>query len=305
MDFWLGFRRVRASTLPPTVPKIGVVIRTLNEAAFIGTCLETLARQQPGFELDVIVVDSGSSDATIDIARSHGARIHEIAPDDFDYSSALNLGIEHVAGELILILSAHAIPTDEHWIARMIAPFDDPKVAGVACRQVPREGAPWREVARLAREFGPTRRVYASEESQPRFSNAASCIRRSVWQQEPFTLRAAEDLAWARRVVGAGWSVVYEPGTSVYHSHDESPREQARRLLDINRAADPDAPRRRALREAAAYLRRDSKAIARLDAPVRRKLAYLGDLLAMVGYYVVDFSRGGTTAERRREDIGA
>jgi glycosyltransferase involved in cell wall biosynthesis len=284
---------------------IGVVIRTLNEAELIGTCLETLARQQPGFDLDILVVDSGSTDGTIDIARSHGARIHEIAPDDFDYSTALNVGIERVEGDLVLILSAHAIPTDEHWIARMIAPFETPEVAGVACRQVPWDGAPWREVARLAREFGTARHVYAGEDSQALFSNAASCIRRSVWKQEPFTLPAAEDLEWAQRVVGAGWSVVYEAGTSVYHSHDESPREQARRLLDINRAADPDAPRRRALREAAAYLRRDSKAIARLDAPVRHKLAYLGDLLAMVVYYVLDFSRTGTTAERRREDVRA
>jgi len=296
MDFWLGLRpaaRVRWR------PVIGVVIRTLNEAALIGTCLETLARQQPGFDLDVLVVDSGSTDATVDIARSHAARIHEIAPDDFDYSTALNVGIERVEGELVLILSAHAIPTDEHWIARMTAPFEDPKVAGVACRQVPWEGAPWREVARLAREFGTARHVYRGEDSQALFSNAASCIRRSVWQQEPFTLPAAEDLEWSQRVVKAGWSVVYEAETSVYHSHDETPREQARRLLDINRAADHDAPRRRALREAAAYLRRDAKAIAGLDAPARRKVTYLGNLLAMVAYYVIDFSRSGTTAERR------
>jgi glycosyltransferase involved in cell wall biosynthesis len=283
---------------------IGVVIRTLNEAELIGTCLETLARQQPGFDLDVLVVDSGSTDATVDIARSHGARIHEIAPDDFDYSTALNVGIERVEGELILILSAHAIPTDEQWVARMIAPFEDATVAGVACRQVPWDNAPWREVGRLAREFPETTRVY-SDADEVLFSNAASCIRRSVWAQEPFTLPAAEDLDWGRRVIAGGWTVVYEADASVYHSHDESPREQARRLLDINRAADPDAPRRRAVREAAAYLRRDSKAIARLDAPARRKLAYLGNLLAMVVYYVVDFSRSGTTAERRRKDIRA
>jgi glycosyltransferase involved in cell wall biosynthesis len=284
---------------------IGVVIRTLNEAELIGTCLETLARQQPGFDLDVLVVDSGSTDATIEIARSHGARIHEIAPDDFDYSTALNVGIERVEGELVLILSAHAIPTDEHWIARMIAPFDEPRVAGVSCRQVPWDSAPWREVARLEREFSTDRRVYSGIGAQPLFSNAASCIRRSVWDQAPFTLPAAEDLEWAQRVTAAGRSVVYEAGTSVYHSHDETPREQARRLLDINRAADPDPPLRRALREAAAYLLRDSKAIARLDVPARRKLAYLGELLAIIGYYVVDFSRAGTTAERRREDTRA
>jgi rhamnosyltransferase len=285
---------------------VGVVIRTLNEAELIGTCLETLKSQQSPFELDIVVVDSGSTDATLEITRSHGVRIEEISPDDFDYSKALNLGIERVGGDLVLILSAHAIPVDDTWVARMTAPFDDPQVAGVASRQVPWSTAPWREVYRLAQTFGDTRSVFdAAHADGVLFSNAASCIRRSVWRDEPFTLPAAEDLEWAQRVVAGGWSVVYEPAAAVYHSHDETPREQARRLLDINRAADADPPRWRALREAAIYLRRDSKAILRLDEPLKRKIAHMGDLLAMVAYYVVDFARTGTTAERRREDIRA
>ena len=69
-----------------------MVIRTLNEAELIGTCLETLGRQRSDFDLDVLVVDSGSTDATVEIARSHGARVHAVRPDDFDYSTALNVG---------------------------------------------------------------------------------------------------------------------------------------------------------------------------------------------------------------------
>ena len=134
---------------------IGVVIRTLNEAELIGTCLETLRRQRSRFELDVLVVDSGSTDATLEIARSCGARILELPPGDFDYSKSLNDGIGQVRGDLVLILSAHAVPVDEHWVERMTAPFEDPRVAGVASRQRPWDDAPWREVLRLARQFGP------------------------------------------------------------------------------------------------------------------------------------------------------
>ena len=92
---------------------LGVVIRTLNEAALIGTCLEALRRQRSGFELDILVVDSGSTDATLEIVRSHGVRTHELPPGDFDYSSSLNVGIEAVAGELVVILSAHAVPVGD------------------------------------------------------------------------------------------------------------------------------------------------------------------------------------------------
>lgn len=284
--------------------EIGVVIRTLDEAELIGRCLETLHGQHGSYDLDVVVVDSGSTDATVEIAEAHGARVIHMAPADFDYSKALNLGIEEARGELVAILSAHAIPLDDRWLERMTAPFDDAAVAGVASRQIAWPGAPWSEVQRLRAAFGETRRDFAAGGADGLlFSNAASAVRRSVWRDHRFTLPAAEDLDWARRVIASGLTVVYEPAATVYHSHDEPPRAQARRMIDINRVVTDDSrrTRRRTVREAAALLYHDGRVILGLDEPPRRKLAYLGELLQMVWYYVIDFSQAGTTAERRRE----
>jgi rhamnosyltransferase len=285
--------------------EIGVVIRTLDEAELIGRCLETLHGQQGSYDLDVVVVDSGSTDATVEIAQAHGARVVHMEPADFDYSKALNLGIEEARGELVAILSAHAIPLDDRWLERMTAPFDDPKVAGVASRQIAWPGAPWSEVQRLRAAFGDRRRDYAAGATDGLlFSNAASAIRRSVWRDRPFTLPAAEDLDWARRVVAAGLTVVYEPAATVYHSHDEPPRAQARRMIDINRVVTDggERTRLRTVREAAALLYHDGRVILGLDEPLRRRLSYLGELLQMIWYYVIDFSQAGSTAERRRDD---
>jgi GT2 family glycosyltransferase len=272
----------------------------------IGRCLETLDRQRGGFDLDIVVVDSGSTDATLEIARSRDTRIINLPPGDFDYSRALNLGIEQVGGDLLVSLSAHAIPVDDQWLQRMTAVFEDPRVAGASSRQVPWPDAPWQEVHRLAHQFGDAGRIYAQPNGQEIvFSNAASVIRRSVWRDHPFILPAAEDLEWAQRVVAAGWTIVYEPATAVYHSHYEDARAQALRMIDINRVPDAEAAPRtrvRTVREAAGIVVRDSRKILGLDEPFRRKLAYLGDLVRMACYYVVDFSRAGTTAERRRED---
>lgn len=284
---------------------VGVVIRTLDESELIGRCLETLQGQRGGFDLDVLVVDSGSTDDTVAIAKLHGARIFELSPGDFDYSKALNVGIEEVRGELVASISAHAIPVDDGWLERATAPFADARVAGVSTRQVPWPDAPWQEVKRLTQAFGRTPLTFTGgARDEILFSNAASVIRRSVWEEHPFTLPAVEDLEWAQRVVAAGWSIVYEPGTAVFHSHSESPRAQARRMIDINRVNDAERTRARTLREAASYLRRDGRWILRLDEPVGRKLAYLAELVRTVWFYVVDFSRTGTTAERRREDAG-
>jgi rhamnosyltransferase len=285
---------------------IGVVIRTLNESELIGRCIETLRGQQGGFELDVLVVDSGSTDSTLEIARERGARILELAPTEFDYSKALNLGIAEVRGDLTVSLSAHAIPADEHFLERLTAPFDDPNVAGVAARQAPWPDAPWQEVRRLQSQFTTTPRVFSGEHSaEILFSNAASCIRRTVWSGEPFTLPAVEDLEWARRVVARGWKIVYEPEAAVYHSHYEDPRAQAQRLIDLSRAADPTSrtrTKRRTAHEAAGFFVRDSRAVLELEEPARRKLVYLRDVARVAWYYVLDFSRSGTTAERRRGD---
>ena len=279
------------------------MIRTLNESELIARCIDALREQRGEFELDILVVDSGSTDDTIEIARSHGARIYEMAPKDFDYSKSLNVGMEEVGGDLVVSLSAHAIPVDDGWLEQVTAHFADPKVAGVSSRQVPWPGAPWQEVKRVAQAFGDTPVVFSGRApDEILFSNAASVVRRSVWEEQPFTLPAVEDLEWAKRVVHLGWKIVYEPGTAVYHSHRESPRAQARRMIDINRVNEAERTRSRTLHEAAGFLKRDGRAILGLDEPPGRKLAYLAELVGTVWFYVVDFSREGTTAERRRED---
>ena len=133
------------------------------------------------------------------------------------------------------------------------------------------------------------------------FSNAVSAIRRSAWRELPFTLPAAEDLDWARRVVAGGGTIVYEPAAAAYHSHHESPRARALRLIDVNRVNGPRTLRR-TIREAAGLAVRDAKAILALDEPAARKTAHLVESAQVAVFYVRDFGRAGSTAERRRDD---
>jgi glycosyltransferase involved in cell wall biosynthesis len=283
---------------------VGVVIRTLNESELIGKCLETLRRQRGGFDLDVVVVDSGSTDATVEIARSYETRIVELMPCDFDYSRALNVGIEQVGGDLVVLISAHAVPIGDDWLETMTAPFADARVAGVSSRQVPWPGAQWGEVHRLRHQFPEQSAAYAQANADEIvFSNSASSVRRSVWREQPFTLPISEDLDWAQRAVAAGWTIVYESRAPVYHSHHETPRAQALRMIDFNRLLHPEGhprTRRRIVREAAGMILRDSRKIFELEEPFRRKLVYLAELTLMSYFYVIDFSKPGTVAERRR-----
>jgi GT2 family glycosyltransferase len=277
-----------------STPAVSVVIRTLNEAALLGRCLGTLRSQPGGDDLDIVVVDSGSQDSTVDIAGRFSARILEISRESFDYSRALNMGIDAAHGELIVMLSAHAIPREPDWLQRMVAPFGDQSIAGIGCRQIPWPDADWSEVRRLAREFPDVPKLFTQANVETMvFSNAASCIRRALWERFPFALPIAEDRHWARQVIDAGWTIVYEPSISVYHSHNDSAAQQARRLIQYFGADDIVNGTRRTFPltawQGAGLFYRDLRAITTLEEPTMKKLRYALTSLHVASRFVSEF----------------
>jgi glycosyltransferase involved in cell wall biosynthesis len=249
-------------------PRVSFIIRTCNEAALIGRVLDVIGR--PSFESEVIVVDSGSTDKTLDIAQAKGARVLHIRKEEFDYSKALNLGIQNARGEFIAVLSGHSVPCDSTWLNAMLAAFQDSSVAGVFSRQVAWPDTPWWETRRVRKEFGDRPIVYEKSnglKSVP-FSNAASCIRRTVWQQRPFTLPTGEDADWATWAVSQGYKIVYETAVAVYHSHKETCRQAMRRAIEFEKATDLKLGRPRTqwltLRQAAGLAIRDLRDVVSL-----------------------------------------
>jgi rhamnosyltransferase len=209
-----------------------VVIRAKNEARFIGEVLEAISRQQGADPFEVIVVDSGSADGTVDIVRRYDVRLLEIPPESFTYGRALNIGIEAASGEFIASLSAHSTPANDGWLAGLIEPFKNSRVAGVVGRQIPRSNATWLELLGMRMSGVMSERRELRHQS-PRFSNANSGLRRSLWQRVRFDedVAGAEDFAWARTMLALGHLIAYEPKAAVYHSHGEPPLKQLRRAM--------------------------------------------------------------------------
>lgn len=230
---------------------INCIIRTYNEANWIERLIAALYAQQNVLApLEIIVIDSGSTDATVEIARNEGVNLIEIPKAEFNYSKALNLGIEKSTGDLIVILSAHSIPCETDWLYKMTKHFEDEKVAGVYCRQIAWPDADPYEVLRIENTFGETSRSFSKEDSNANmsFSNVASCIRRSVWEKHPFViLPAAEDREWAQWAIEKDYKIVYDAQASVYHSHRDTCRQAARRMIELEKAADIRLSRKRNL----------------------------------------------------------
>ena len=193
--------------------RISAVIRTYNEAHLLRNCLGILAEQP---DLDVIVVDSYSTDNTVEIAEKYNARIIQHYP--FTHGSSLNVGISASKNEYIAILSGHCFIRSGHYFERMLKHFNhDSKVAGVYARQIPSEKSnpiDKRSLLTIYREV-PIRNYY--------FNNAASMIRKEVWDKHKFdeTVEACEDILWARQVISTGYKILYEPKAVVEHLHEE------------------------------------------------------------------------------------
>lgn len=210
-----------ATASPFPLPRVSVVVRCFNEALHLGTLLRSIGEQTVR-DLEVIVVDSGSTDGTLAIAESHGARIFHIEPERFTFGRSLNVGCSEARGEFLVLASAHVYPCERDWIERLIAPFADPLVSLTYGRQVGHATSKFSECRLFAQQYSATSNL---DQKIPFCNNANAAVRRAHWQEHPYdeTLTGLEDLAWGRRVLASGHRIAYIAEAAIVHIHDETP----------------------------------------------------------------------------------
>lgn len=203
------------------VPETSIVIRAFNEERWLPELFRALEIQRYR-DFEVLVVDSGSIDRTRDIAAANGARIVRLRSEDFTFGYSLNIGIQQARGSLIAIISAHAIPTDEHWLERLVRPLREDSNAMVFGGQRGHPVSKFSEARDFERIFQDTPQIMDDEHVF--VNNANSAIKRVLWMEHPFDegLPGLEDAEWAKYWIPRGLNVVYEPLACVYHVHTES-----------------------------------------------------------------------------------
>ena len=202
-------------------PEASVVIRTFNEERWLPNLLQALQKQTyQNFE--VIVVDSGSFDQTVELARKGGAQVIEINSQDFTFGYSLNTGIAAAKGQFLVLVSAHTWPVDNMWMGHLLTHLKEDNVAMVYGRQFGTSNSKFSELQDFQRTFGSERRRL----KDPDFfaNNANSAVRRELWQQQPFDERlpGLEDIHWAKHWMLKGHEVVYVPEAGIFHIHHET-----------------------------------------------------------------------------------
>jgi len=224
---------------------------TLNGGALLRRVLEAVKRQATSRSVEIVCIDSGSTDDTVAICKEFGAEVTSIPRAEFNHGETRNLGVGKASAEIIVLMTQDALPADDKWLEALLEPFADEKVAGTYARQIPRDDADILTRNRLENwiTFGAERivreiRNRADYEALPsaekykfcNFDNVCSCIRKSVWRRIPFK-RAdfAEDMEWSRDALLAGWKIVYQPEAQVIHSHNRSQAYERRRTYMVVR----------------------------------------------------------------------
>lgn len=234
-------------------PKASVIIPVKNGGELFRRVLTKVIQQETPWTYEILVIDSGSRDHSVEYARSHGARVEEIEPTSFGHGRTRNLGASITSGDFIVFLTQDAMPANRFWLKNLIdaAEISD-EIAGAFGRHKAYEDASpltRRELETHFAGFGNDISIYRIDDPIRYtndigyrqflhfFSNNNSCIRRKIWEKYPFPdVDFAEDQAWAKQIIEAGYSKSYAPEACVYHSHDFGIIETAQRAYDESRA---------------------------------------------------------------------
>lgn len=218
-------------------PDISIIILTKNGAKDLETGLPSIYQQETEYTFEVIVIDSGSTDGSLEIIRKYPVRLYEIPPKEFSHSGTRNKGASLAQGKYLVYITQDAIPANKEWLAKLVAPvITDPMVAGACSRVLPREhcnpvlareveadllGRPEKIISFIEdpvkyEQMTPTeKRIFTS------YHDISSCMKKEVWEGYPYpSVSFAEDVAWAKLVLEKGYKIVHEPESVVLHSHD-------------------------------------------------------------------------------------
>ncbi len=204
---------------------VSAIVPTWNGAATLPALLAALERRR-GLELaEIVAIDSGSTDATRELLEGAGARILDLGGVPFGHGRARNRAAAAARGDVLLFLTQDVEPAGDGWLAALLAPLADARVAGAFGRQVPRNASPEEAFLAKVNYPGRPRRLTAADigafgPGGTLFSNAFGALKREVWARTPFPdVVMSEDQGWAMAVLRAGDEICYEPRAEAYHGH--------------------------------------------------------------------------------------
>jgi rhamnosyltransferase len=211
-------------------PRVSIILPTWNGAADLARLLPRLAEQQFEGGFEIVAIDSDSVDGTRSLLEAAGASVERIEQREYKHGATRNRAAARARGEFLVFLSQDALPRDAHFLASIVAAFDDEKTAGVTCRILPHasdDPLTARTVLDAPEASSEPRTIEGPRKDrrdEVRFNNVASAIRARVFREIPFPdVAFGEDVAWADLALARGWRLCFVPESVVFHAHRYTP----------------------------------------------------------------------------------
>jgi len=310
---------------------VSVVVPTLNAGQEFRSVLERIGAQEELPGIEVVAVDSGSTDGTLELCARYGVKVVPYPPGPFNHGMARNLGAGAAAGEFLVFISQDALPVGNRAVAGLVRALQsDPRIAAASARQIPRSDADlftcwalWGYREKVLRY--PSDTVVGVDPGQlstlppierrrvAQIDNVLSCVRRTAFEGLGFrTLPIAEDLDLGLRLIEQGYRIAFMSSVAVVHSHSRPPAYHLRRsftewrslgdLLGVETQVWPErrfSSMQQAASGAMGLYRRVGEAIAatRLEPGTRP-----GDAVAQVRAELAGAGRRGTASQEESLD---
>jgi glycosyltransferase involved in cell wall biosynthesis len=217
-------------------PLISIIIPVKNGIVTIGECLDAIFNQTLIENTEVIIIDSGSTDGTLDVLKEYPIRLYQIPPEEFNHGNTRQYGVSLANGELVVMTVQDAIAADNKWLEKMVSHFSDEQVAGVCGMQK----VPHKKGYNPHKWFRPINHPSVeildpenySKDHQPRgWDDVNAMYRKEIMQKIPFrTIDFGEDFLWASDTFNAGYKLVFDQRARVEHYHHATPEKVYQRI---------------------------------------------------------------------------
>jgi len=219
---------------------ISIIIPTYNGGRIFRECLEKIGQQTYQGGVQLIVVDSGSTDETVELAEQAGALVKRIPKARFHHARTRNEALSLAIFDRVIFTVQDAVPCTTTWLSDLEKTLEDPWVAAAYTDQVPHgDATPYALFEnRCIRNFRGQesrsqtldsvasfrRMAYPDAYRAIALDNVCAIYRKASLLDVPFPeVGFAEDLAWSLATLLKGQRVLYQPAIQVRHSHNRPP----------------------------------------------------------------------------------